>query len=154
MSHVIAMWDDAESLMQAAHRFALQDRPDFGKAYLLLRRAVDLGSPMAAYALGSWYLNGRHVEKDPQRAVGYLEMAARGDIADAYYDLAVCLETGLGTRRNLRRAARHYLDAALLGDAQSAYEIGRCFFFGIGVAKDEEIGMTWIEFARSKGIEE
>lgn len=34
------------------------------------------------------------------------------------------------------RAAEYYLRAALAGDAQAIYEIGRCYFYGIGVSKD------------------
>lgn len=154
MTRIITMWDDAESLVAAARRLALQDRPDFGNAFDLLTRAFELGSPEAAYALGTWYLHGRHVRKNLKRAMHFLEIAADGDVAAAHFDLAVSYEKGIGTRKDVRRAARHYLSAALLGDVQSIYEVGRCFYFGIGVARDQEIGQAFLDAARLKGFED
>ena len=148
------MLDEARALYDSALKIARRPNPDFAQAFDLLTRAFDLGSPDAAYALGTWYLHGRHVGKDLKRAMRFLEIAADGDVADAHFDLAVSYEKGVGKRKNARRAARHYLKAALLGDAQSVFEVGRCYHYGIGVAQDRAIGGIWIDAARSMGVDD
>jgi TPR repeat protein len=59
---------------------------------------------------------------------------------DAYFDIAVCYETGKGTKKDLRKAFQSYLLASFYGDNKAKYEVGRCFYYGIGISKDTELG--------------
>jgi len=83
-----------------------------------------------------------------------LREAANDDISDALYDLAVCHEMGVGIKQNLRMAAESYLNAALLGDGQSTYEVGRCCFYGIGFEENRRVARIWLYHARRMGIDE
>lgn len=86
-----------ESLYRRALRLALADESSNRKRCLeLLKRAVEDGHPRAAYALATWYLHGVGVRKDFKKGRLLLERAARADIREAHYDLAVCYETGRG----------------------------------------------------------
>ncbi len=73
---------------------------------------------------------------------------------DALFDLAVCLETGEGVDKNLKDCFNYYLQAAIRGDQQSVFEVGRCYFEGIGVSKDIEMSNIWFERAKELGVYE
>lgn len=56
----------------------LMSREEYaGKAYPLLVAAMQQGDYRAHYALGTWYLYGRHVEKSVRKAVKLLKVASR-----------------------------------------------------------------------------
>jgi len=120
----------------------------------LLLKAHDQKDYRATYALATWYLHGEYVEKNVQKAIEYLEMAAQENIADAQYDLAVSYEKGNGVVQDEKKAFRLYLKASLNSDEQSIYEVGRCLYHGIGVDKNQEISDVFLEVAEQKGITE
>lgn len=130
-----------------------KDSPDVKKTLNLLFKAFDLGDFNAAYALGSWYLHGNHVEKNLSKAMVYLEFAADNNVSSALYDLAICYEKGVGVGEDKEQAFKLYLKAALLGDNQSIYEVGRCYYYGLGVTEDKDLSDVWLEIAELKGIE-
>ncbi|MHA4810793.1 hypothetical protein ACX0G9_21985 [Flavitalea flava] len=92
------------------------------------------------------------VKKDATKAVQYFLKSIEGDYKNAYYDLAVCYEKGVGVKRSFKAAFESYLNAALLGDKQSLYEVGRCYYYGIGVSKNISIGQVWLRHAKLNGI--
>jgi TPR repeat protein len=88
-----------------------------------------------------------------RRAVALLREAANGDVPDALYDLALCYENGEAVARNAAKAVELYLRAALLGETQSVYEVGRCYFYGIGVERDRRIARVWFDRAKKLGVD-
>ena len=118
---------------------------DGAAALALLEKADSLGNAEAAYAIGTWYLFGKHVKKNYRTAVSYLERASARGYASAASDLAVCYEKGAGVSKDKGEAFRLYMKAARLGDKQAAYEVGRCFYWGIGTAKDRRAAEVWYE---------
>lgn len=120
----------------------------------LLEKAMKLGNPKAIYALGTWYLHGKNVVKDTSKAIEFFKLASEGDVSDAYFDLAVCFEKGVGVKLNEEKAFANYLKAALIGDKQAIYEVGRCYYHGIGVTKNKKIANIWLEWAEKNGITE
>ena len=97
------------------------------------------GDPLAAYAIGSWLLNGAHgYPHDETRAAPYLQYAAEHGVREAIYDLGEL--TGirrLGSRPR-KDAFNRYLTAAILGDRDAAREVIRCVYHGIGTFADPE----------------
>ncbi|WP_295116640.1 tetratricopeptide repeat protein [uncultured Chitinophaga sp.] len=120
-------------------------------AYTLLKDAHSAGNHDAAYMIASWHLSGIHVAQSFEQAIPYLQFAIEGDIPEAYFDLAVSLETGQGTAKNERQAFLYYMEAALLGDKGAIYEVGRCFYHGVGVAADQELARVWLSRSEGKG---
>jgi TPR repeat protein len=59
---------------------------------------------------------------------------------------------GVGINKNIKKAFEHYLKAALLGDRQAIYEVGRCIYYGLGVSKNLSIASIWLEHAERNGI--
>jgi uncharacterized protein len=133
----------------AALREAQRKGGDLKKAYKLLTSAYKAGDERATYALGTWYLYGREdlIEKDLTRAVAMLREAAEANCSDALHDLAVCYAKGVGVKRSDYKAAELYLQAALHGDKQSAFEMGRCYWHGIGVQRNRRIARVWLDYA-------
>src|SRR5262245_2831094 len=74
-----------------------------------LRAAQSAGDHRATYALGTWYLHGTHLKKDVKEGTRLIRLAAKANVPDALFDLAVSCEKGIGVRRNLKRAAELYL---------------------------------------------
>ena len=78
-------------------------------------KAAELGNLNAHYRLALAYRDGKGVEKDEKKAVYYWEKAAIDGHPLARYDLA-CYE---GRTGNTKRAVRHLIIAANLGDEYS-----------------------------------
>ena len=125
--------------------------PNQPKVYAMLRKAERMGDPRATYALGTWMLHGHYVERNVSEGLRLIRKAASKDVPEALYDLAVSLELGNGTRKNDKKAALCYLRAALQGDAQAVFEVGRCYYYGIGLSKDKDVASAWLDRAKRLG---
>jgi TPR repeat protein len=123
--------------------------PNTAKAFKLLQSALDNEDENAAYALGTWYLHGRHVKKNHTKAVELLELAAKKNVSAALFDLAVCYEKGTAIKKNKKKAYELYLKSAVWGDRQGFYEVGRCLFYGIGVKQDKNLATIWLDRAKA-----
>lgn len=137
-----------------ALRLAGRKSPDFQQALQFLKLAVSHGDSRAEYALATWYLHGRAVEKAPHRAIPLLKRAARSGHREAQFDLAVSFERGNGVEKDARKAYLLYLQSALTGDVDAGFEVGRCLFHGLGVERDRAAGRLWLKARperRSKG---
>jgi uncharacterized protein len=118
---------------------------NLGDVFSLLEMSFGLGNHKSAYALGTWYLYGKHVKQNYRRAVGYLKYAAEGNLPVACYDLAICYENGTGVKRNLKRAFQQYVKSFVFGYKKAGYEVGRCYYYGIGVSKNKKIAQIWLD---------
>ncbi|HEY8956611.1 tetratricopeptide repeat protein [Chitinophaga sp.] len=141
-------------LLRKAFNEMQKKSPDLQISFDFLQQSASLGNAGARYALGTWYLHGTYVKKNPALAVEYFLNSIEDNYSSAYFDLAVCYENGSGVRKNYKRAFECYLNAALTGDQQAIYEVGRCYYYGIGTPKNERIANIWITQAREKGIKE
>lgn len=126
--------------------------PDLQIVFNLLKQSANKGNAEALYAVGTWYLYGTFVEKDPFLAVEYFLSSIEGNYSNAYFDLSVCYENGDGVKKSFKKAFECYLNAALLGDKQAVYEVGRCYYYGIGISKNVGVANIWLRQAREKGI--
>jgi uncharacterized protein len=140
-------YDHALELMNTSN-------PDVRKSFALLQAAHAEGDPRATYALATWYLHGQApvAERDTAKARCLLEAAAAARVPDALYDLGVYYERGEDGAADPSRAFRNYLQAALRGDRQSVYEVGRCYHYGIGTTADEDTAVIWLDRAAELGV--
>lgn len=118
------------------------------RAYPLLLEAMEKGDYRAHYAIATWYLHGRHLKQNLAKAVRLRRQAARHDIAEAAWDLAVCHEVGCGVPKDGAKAAAYFLQAFRLGGRGAAHALDRLFYWGIGVRKCRPLAA---EFARLAG---
>lgn len=122
--------------------------PNIPKVIGLLEAGLSEGDPNAAYALYSWHRRGHHVKQDLKRALQLLRLAAKGKVPSALFDLAATYEAGKELTKNDRLAFNCYIEAALYGDKQAIYEVGRCYYYGIGIARDRKLAWIWLDLAR------
>jgi TPR repeat protein len=152
------MSEPAKALSPYHDAYAELTRPDgdFETGLALLQLAVEAGDPVAQYALGRLYLDGRapHVRVNKRKGIALLKSAASANISDAQYDLANCYESGEGVDKDDRLAFEWYLRAALHGNAQSVWEVGRCYYFGIGIAQDRRLSDIMADRAKELGIDD
>jgi TPR repeat protein len=95
-------------------------------AFKYLSKGADLGDLGAHYLLGLMYWKGQFVEKDEDKAAYHWEKAAIGGHPQARHELAVMearngknlavIEQGNG---NMKRAVKHFIIAANLGEEKS-----------------------------------
>ena len=140
---------------EAALKLARAKKPDLGKVYELLLKAEKHNNADATYALASWNLFGRHVARNPQKAVTLLKRAARRGSSDAAFDLAITYEKGEIVEKNDRKAFELFLTAALrckdgaqrdtnYSFSEAAYEVARFYHYGIGIAVDRVLARLWM----------
>lgn len=60
--------------------------------------------------------------------------------AKAAYALATWYLFGKHVGKNFKKAFECYLLSALYGEPKAKYEVGRCYYYGIGVPKNIELG--------------
>lgn len=140
-----------------AHKQALKimysSNPDFEKAKKLLILAAEKNDYIAIYALGTWHFSGVHgFIENKAEAIRLWEIAAAKKVPEALFDLAVSYETGIGIKVNLRKAFSLYVDAALRGDHQAVFAVGRCYFYGIGTSKNKLLADIWFDKAEELGV--
>lgn len=120
---------------------------DYSKAVSLFKQSTD----QAAYAkLGDCYYYGRGVDKDFKQAVSYYQLGAEGTFgdSDAMRGLARCYYNGNGVEQNYM-AAIHLWERC--NDAESDYNLGKCYELGLGVAKDQSAATTWYAKSAARG---
>ena len=67
--------------------------------------------------------------------------------------MALVYEHGRGVRQDLQQAYRLYCQAALMGDAIAAYNIGFMYFNGRGLPRDHGLAVYWFRQAAQGGDE-
>jgi TPR repeat protein len=123
------------------------------EVYDLLVSADSAGDARATYALATWYLHGtKFTKRDIARGTELLQRAVKKNIPDAAHDLAVSFEKGIGVQKSERKAFELYVRAALLGDRQSLYEVGRMYYHGIGASKNRHLAEVWLDCAEHFGV--
>jgi uncharacterized protein len=140
---------DVQDLVERARALSGtgKGRARMEKALMLLRQAAALGSAEADYAIGTWYLFGRHVRKSLEDAARHIKKAAKAGYPAALFDLAVMHETGRGAPKDKMRAFDLYLRAALRGDGGAIESVARCVYHGIGTKKNRGLGSLLQDYA-------
>ena len=143
---------------------------DDEKAYGYLLKASELGVQDAMALLAAYYLNGRLMEPDPEKCRAWLEKAAENGSWDAMLKLADFYRTGdagfpvdheaayewaLQAERMVRIYWAYYAQdgfvdfaqkqkALLAAHTRAAFFLADCFADGIGVKRDLNEAIRWI----------
>jgi TPR repeat protein len=140
-----------EQLFDRATKELLKKKPNYKVAIQLMEKSFKNGYIKAGYALGTWYFHGHIYDKNISKGIKLIKDAAKANIKEALFDLAVCYETGIGAKKNNIKAFEYYLRAALQDDKQAYNEVGRLFYYGVGVPKNKRIANIWFDKAESLG---
>lgn len=113
---------DPVRLLAAAAKCLDKRPPDMAKYFPLIRRAAQLGDPVAQESYGAWLLEGYRTDagrvllrRNPKQAVRLLTASALAGNALAQLALGTCWYEGTGVRRDLGQAAVWYRRAARVG---------------------------------------
>lgn len=136
--------DAAAAQYEKALTIMASSKVDIKKATSLLREALRMGEPRAAYALGTWYFSGANgFKENKKKGIELIRAAAHEKVPAALFDLAACYEEGLAVEIDLEKAFILFLDAAIHGDEQAVFEVSRCYFHGIGIEQNRQISEIW-----------
>ncbi|HMG16929.1 MAG TPA: tetratricopeptide repeat protein [Saprospiraceae bacterium] len=121
--------------------------------YLLNKHVNKPNFPIDGYyELGCLYLDGMGTDIDFSKAKTLFERASKMNHIRSINKLAEMYEEGLVNGvKNYSEAMRLYLDASNKGCALSEYNIGKLYYFGLGVDKNFCIAEKWFEKAASHG---
>ena len=125
-------------------------------AFPLVEQRAQQGDAASQFELSKLLLYGIATERDPARAIEWLQKAADLGYAPALADLGIQYgpTPWIGTRHlppDNERAFSLFTRAAVLGDSSAMYSLGRSYIEGVGVPKDDEAGKLWYEKAAEAG---
>jgi len=176
LSNLVAKWDaiSQAEVERAAERGELTARHYLGYCYTeghrfgantslgldWYERAAKDGYLPSIYNIGTIYERGLGVTRDVTNAVHYYEVAAQAGYARAQYILAKRLHESLLAHEvpardevppDIGRAIFWYRRAAAQNYSAAAYELGRCYLWGHGVARNEERAVEFLRQAADAG---
>lgn len=145
--------DKGKTLYEKATKELNKKKPNVALAMEDMGKAADLGNGYAIYTIGTWFFHGLNgLIQNRKKGVDHWKTAALQNIHEAFFDLGVSHEMGLGATKNEGKAFNYYLQAAICGDAQAHQEVGRFYYYGIGIKKDKETGLFFFEVAKALGV--
>lgn len=83
----------------------------------------------------------------------WLALAAKGS-GEAYFNLGILSEEGLGVPRDQTAARRYYLAGAELGNAKAQYRLGLLQLVGVPGAPDPVGARRWLSAAAEQGMDD
>jgi len=113
-----------------------------------LRERANAGDPDAAYRLGDFYLTGRGVERDVEKALEFFKRAADRRRVDAIFSVAQCY---LFVLDEPTKAIPWLKKAADLGRAEAMNDLGVCYDVGRGVESSADVAFAWFKKAAEFG---
>lgn len=115
-----------------------------------LLKASALDNEDANYMLYIFYTNGHQVEPNQKVALGFLIKAAKGTNKYAQFELADYYLS----KNNKVEAFEWYKKAARQEYAPAQYEVGLCFYHGIGTFQSKHLAKEWLEKAVLKNYQQ
>lgn len=114
-------------------------------------RLAAQGDAAAQNDLGTLYLKGEGVPRDPDRAYSLFLKSAEKGLASAQFNLGLCYLDGVGVPKSDEQAFLWFLKAARQEHQMSQYNVGLFLFNGQGVSKNYELGESWLLKADGNG---
>jgi TPR repeat protein len=116
-----------------------------------LQPAADQGDLEAMLFLGSMYLYGTGVDKDPQAALRYYEAAAGYGHRDALFNLGGIYDKAIGVARDPSAAIGWFTRAADQRDPVAQVNLAIFYLKGDGVPQDQPLAEQWLRRAAGNG---
>lgn len=140
-------------LFQQARKFHNADgvEHDHARAFVLFKKAADLGHAQAQVEVARMYLNGDFVSGDDAEAFQWFRKAAKQKHPRAIYYLGQMYQTGRGVVRDTGEAFLAYREAARLGEALAQTALGRMYHDGGEISKDYAEALKFFRLAAEKG---
>ncbi|KXU39197.1 hypothetical protein AXE65_09820 [Ventosimonas gracilis] len=174
-----AQWHNSAACFGLAYRYReLVIREECSEAIDWLTSAAEQGDSFSQRYLAEFYLQGKHVEQNYQKALYLFQRAAEQGNSDAQRFIGTLYEKGLGVDKNQNEAERWYQLAsergdyyrysdqapylyeafkesqalAKKGDALAQYTLCLAYRFGKHVRKNAESALLWCKKAADQEL--
>lgn len=123
---------------------------DLNKAISFWEHEANKDNFIAQYSLGICYYEGVPLQLMPdyEKAVFWLLKSSERDYEPAWKALARCFYEGKGMKHNFMEAIHLW---ERVHDAESAYNLGKCYELGTGVMRDSSAANNWYVTAVREG---
>lgn len=111
-----------------------------------LSMSAEKGFEDAQYLLGTCYEKGVGVERNLTTAVTLYEKAAHAANRNAQFAMAEFWAFS----EKYEKAGPWYQKAAKQEHVAAQFQLGKCYYYGLGFITDEKLGLEWIEKAAQK----
>jgi uncharacterized protein len=125
---------------------------DRDRGVALMKSAAEAGLPLAMFNIGSFYLNGLGVQKDPEQAIKWLSAADEAGFPMAKVSLGSGYLFGQGVPKDVGRGIALLKQAADKGNASAASTLATVYSNGRDVPKDLDQARFYAIKAREAGF--
>jgi len=135
----------------------LYETPEYGsepkylEAIKWYEAAANQGVAAAQNNLGRLYAQGKGVNADRAKAVGYWRMASESNHPMAQYNLGLALFRGEGVAQNFERAVFWFHQSANNNVSGAQYALGEVYRLGLSVPVDNQVAEKWYQAAAKNG---
>jgi len=171
-SDSVASQVDDENIQEAIR---LHEASQYERSTAMFGRLADPNgpnNPLSQVLYGLALRHGWGIEKDPAKAVEYLQAAAKnsaavekealkagmtkggsakGELVLAIYELGNSFRHGWGVEKDPAAAREYYETAANLGDADAQNEVAWCYVEGFGIKKNKKKAAKFYRMAEKQG---
>ncbi len=142
----------AEGMRETGKMYVAMMQPQYSISWF--ERAIEAnGDIEAKYYYGKLYMDGKGVEKDVQKGVHYLTMAALNGMAAAQFEMGNAYSKGEGVTQNSEKAFDYYRKAAEQGNRGAMWNVACCYKNGEGVKADYYHALHWYMTAAPNGYQ-
>ncbi|NOQ63299.1 MAG: sel1 repeat family protein [Methyloprofundus sp.] len=141
----------------AAHEYAkcleygLKQAADLSAAADWYRKAGKLGSYLSYCSLGNLYMLGKGVEKSPEKALQFCQIAAKKRVPQAMIQLGRWRLEGEELIRDTALALQWFIAGAELNQAEAEFYLGKMIRAGVVKETSLSDARYWFEKAASQG---
>ncbi len=108
----------------------------------------ELGDYDCSYELGNLYRYGEYVESDPETAIQYFLLSSeQGEPRNIVSAGEVCLDL-----QDYQRAIHFFTLGIQSGEPSGAYYLGRMYYSGTGVTRDDEKAFAYLKQVNEEGL--
>ena len=127
------------------------ERHDYSVAYSQCIGAANSGNTDCQNAIGYLLRFGYGVDKNPEEARRWFQLASSKNNSAAQYNLALMLASGDGGNRDYQESAKWLLRAAEAGNPKAQANLGTVYAQGLGVESNQEKAVSWWQKAAEQG---
>lgn len=135
-------------------------REEVQKAIVFLKSVAEDDSndfnsirPLASYALGKVYIEGKYLAKDIDLAVLFLMKSAEENNPWASYQLGKLFLQGNEIVKDTDKAIIYLTNSADQGNQFAQYILGKVYLLGEDVPRDKELAIKWLTKSAEQGNE-
>jgi uncharacterized protein len=131
---------------------AAYERGDYTSALREFKILADKGNAKAQHSLGKMYLSGQGVKMNWPEAIKWLRKAAKQGLGEAQAILnSMNIEGEVTPPQGWVKYEKIYLEAAAQGDAEAQFQLGKNYYYGWTVQRNDEEAAGLFRLAAKQG---